>query len=144
MTVGIDCGARKLALVCPERGVFAVLEVKKIDYERFYEAAGAFFGTYQPMLDEEKWFVEAPVVAGARNLQSTIKVAQTVGIVHALAPNVTEVAVSSWKKATVGNGNASKAMVKEWLDKEHPDLALMCRGNQDLYDAACIALHKGG
>ena len=85
-------------------------------------------------------WVEAPVVAGARNLQSTIKVAQVTGLVHALVPNTHQVAVSSWKKSTVGKGNADKQSVREWLAREYPDLYAACT-SQDHVDAACIALH---
>lgn len=141
MTVGVDVGGRKIAIVSHDAGVFASYELKKIDYPRFRKEARAWLEGYVGFLEDPHWVMEAPVVAGVRNLQSTIRVAQTFGLVACVVPGVEEVAVSSWKKATVGNGNASKLQVRQWLDDKHPVAARMCRGNQDLYDAACIALY---
>lgn len=141
MAVGVDVGGRKVAIVSLEQGVFFSYELKKIDYPRFRKEARLLVEQYVKVLGDDVWFMEAPVVAGAKNIQSTIRVAETFGLVACLVPDAREVAVSSWKKATVGNGNASKVQVREWLDGNHPDVARMCRGNQDLYDAACIALY---
>lgn len=144
MSVGIDCGGRKIAVVSASAGFTAVYEVKPIDYVEFYTKAPMWLrgliGVLKE-LGEEDFVVESPIVAGARNLQATIKVAQTVGLVHAVIPNCREVAVSSWKKAVVGRGNVDKAGVRQWLDTHHPELARLCDGNQDLYDAACISLY---
>jgi len=91
-------------------------------------------------------FCEEPVVAGARNLRSTILVAETVGMILALNARVHLVPVSSWKKGTVGKGNATKDEVSEWLRREHPQYAGYCRDtkwreSQDLRDAAAIYLY---
>lgn len=90
-------------------------------------------------------YCEEPVVAGVRNLRSTILIAETVGMILALNAKVRLVPVSSWKKATVGNGHATKADVTEWLAREHPEYASKCRDtqqreSQDLRDAAAIYL----
>lgn len=86
-------------------------------------------------------FCEEPVLAGRRNIRSTILIAETVGMVLSMHAPVYLVPVSSWKKGTVGKGNATKDDVAEWLRKEHPDLSSMCGSDQDLVDAACICLY---
>jgi len=141
VTVGIDCGGQKVAVVDIDNGHFLVYEVLgRQERHTVARRIRAYLESVEHLLDGSIW-VEAPVLAGVRNIQSTIKVAQTTGIVHAVLAQTHEVAVSSWKKRTVGQGNASKPQVRDWLDEHHPDIARMCRGNQDLYDAACIALY---
>lgn len=147
MTIGIDCGGNKVAIFDIDNLATHVLDinVRKMKYERgvILRRIEEYLRRLAPVagFEDRDIYVEAPVLAGARNIQSTIKVAQTTGVVHAVLAKTHEVAVSSWKKATVGNGNASKPQVQAWLDENHPRLASMCRGNQDLYDAACIALY---
>jgi Holliday junction resolvasome RuvABC endonuclease subunit len=89
--------------------------------------------------------VEAPVVAGARNLQSTIKQALVVGAVLAAIQEwgfaTHTVAISSWKKSVVGHGGSTKEAVAAWLREAHPVLGALCGRDQDLIDAACIYLY---
>lgn len=107
--------------------------------------------------DQAKWFldevgpaavfIEEPVVAGARNLRSSLLIAQVCGAVLVAAGMervVRLTPVSSWKKETVGNGNAGKQDVRDWLDAAHPQVAAVCGHDQDLYDATCVALHGQG
>lgn len=91
---------------------------------------------YNPVL-----FCEEPVVAGRRNIRSTILIAETVGLILSLPIPVYIVPVSSWKKETVGNGAASKDAVSQWLMLAHPDYYQLCGGNGDLIDAAAIAVY---
>lgn len=86
-------------------------------------------------------YCEEPVLAGARNIRSTILIAETVGMILALNARVHLVPVSSWKKSTVGKGNATKDEVADWLKKEHPRYASYCREDQDLIDAAAIFIY---
>lgn len=78
-------------------------------------------------------YVEAPVVAGARNIQATIGIAETVGMVLSLGFPATLVAISSWKKKVIGSGAATKEDVERWYKSTGGSL----RG-QDFYDAAAI------
>lgn len=99
------------------------------------------WGYYTPFT----FFVEEPLVAGARNLRTSLLMAQAVG---ALMVGLTttkggcyQVPVSRWKKETVGNGSASKKDVALWLSDTHPEYAAACDGSQDYADACCIALY---
>ena len=91
----------------------------------------------------EALFIEEPVVAGARNLRSSLLIAQVCGAILAGLPIRRSylVPVSSWKKTVVGHGNASKSEVRDHLDAWYPALASYAGDSQDLYDALGIALH---
>lgn len=86
-------------------------------------------------------YCEEPVVAGARNLRSTILIAETAGMILGMRARTVLVPVSSWKKSTVGKGNATKDEVAQWLREEHPGYASHCHGNQDLTDAAALCIY---
>jgi Holliday junction resolvasome RuvABC endonuclease subunit len=49
--------------------------------------------------------------------------------------------VSTWKKQVVGDGHANKDSVRDYIHVTHPAYAPLCGSDQDLYDAACIALY---
>lgn len=89
-------------------------------------------------------FCEEPVVAGARNLRTSLKLAQSVGAIVTGAteqtPKVYLVPVSKWK-TICGSGSAGKPQVTGWLSSTHPAYAALCDGSQDLIDACCIALY---
>ncbi len=90
-------------------------------------------------------FVENPVV-GRGGPHATIVQAQVQGLIMGLsmdsgAQAVYPVNVQTWKKAIVGKGNASKPDVAAWLGAHRPALADMAGDDQDLVDAACIALY---
>lgn len=140
--IGIDLGGRKVSIVDIDAGIFIHYETPRVERTIELKAMGLYLRSLEDdgLLEGTKW-VEAPLLAGARNIQATIAIAQTSGVVHAELSDTHSVAVSSWKQRTVGKGNADKAAVKQWLEDQHPDLSRLCRGNQDLIDAACIALY---
>jgi hypothetical protein len=140
--IGIDLGMRKVDMVDIDLGIFLHYEVPKTERTVELRALAGYLRSLEDdgLLEGTKW-VEAPVVAGARNIQSTIAIAQTSGVVHACLSDTHQVAVASWKKRTVGSGNADKAAVKQWLADTHPDFYRLCRESQDLIDATCIALY---
>lgn len=139
--IGIDCGGRKIALADLSRGIFFEYEAANTvpRGDQLVQIAEAL----QPYRnsDGSPVWVEAPIVAGARNLQSSLKIAQVTGVAHTVMDNSHEVAVASWKKAVVGNGRADKEQVRAWLVENHPDLYRLTRHSQDLIDATCIALY---
>ncbi len=86
-------------------------------------------------------YVEEPVLAGVRNIRTTIIIAETVGMILALHARVHVVPVDTWKKETVGKGGVSKEDVSNWLAKEHTGYAELCSNDQDLTDAAAIFVY---
>jgi Holliday junction resolvasome RuvABC endonuclease subunit len=87
-------------------------------------------------------YVEEPVVAGARNLRTSLQIAQVCGVVLSVL-NGELVPVSSWKKGTVGKGNAKKEDAANWLQEVHPVLHQRTK-RQDHIDATCIRLYGLG
>lgn len=90
-------------------------------------------------------FLEAPVVAGARNIQSTIKQAFINGIVQAVFVKagftVELVPVSTWKLAVCGNGRADKTQVANSIRRQWAITHNAANGDQDLIDAAAVCLY---
>lgn len=109
----------------------AILRFLKVELEHHYD-----------WFKDSPTFVEAPVLAGARNIQSTIKIAGVYGVTLASVGSwtpVIEVPVPTWKKETVGYGNANKEQVCAWLKDTHPEMYVQTMGDQNLVDATCIA-----
>jgi Holliday junction resolvasome RuvABC endonuclease subunit len=69
------------------------------------------------------------------------QLSMTAGAMLSVSSNSYPVAVDDWKKATVGRGGVGKPEVAQWLAAAHPELSARCAGNQNLVDAACIALY---
>jgi Holliday junction resolvasome RuvABC endonuclease subunit len=149
MILGIDPSSRKLAcfVLGPERAWTKNLVVPNKLKDR-PEVLGQLAEQVDELFSEvdfEAVFVEQPLV-GRGGAHATIVQAQVQGLVLARAhraatPGVYTVNVKSWKKQVVGNGNADKAAVAAWLETHQPVLAGLAAGDQDLVDAACIALY---
>jgi len=140
---GLDPASKKIAMFTDNDGLIraAKLSVPRTDRNTELLVLRHFMQQVLEFDRDPRIFCEEPVVAGARNLRSTILVAETVGVVLALDARVYLVPVSSWKKSTIGRGNATKDEVREWLQSSHPQYAQQCGVDQDLTDAAAIYLH---
>lgn len=143
MIWGVDPASKKIAMFTDDEGFVRnhVIEVRKSDRNTELMSLRA---QMEDILLYDRGpiiYCEEPVLAGARNIRSTILVAETVGMILSLNAEVRVVPVSSWKKATVGNGNATKDDVTRWLNREHPEYAGHCRESQDLRDAAAIFIY---
>lgn len=139
--IGIDCGGAKVAIVdLDQKTVIELNAPADADRGNKLYWLREQLETYAEYLSGPVW-VEAPIVAGARNLQSSLKIAQATGVVHSVFPDTYEVAVASWKKTVCGNGNLTKDQVAAWLKENHPDIYRLVHHSQDLIDAACIALY---
>lgn len=154
MYLGIDPGFTKThAVLLDDRFEFVNgwhVKLDKVDPEKRPAAVAAMIADIKldlpiPMTVS----IEAAVVAGARNLQSTIKQAYVIGAIQAEllrgaraeGYDVRLVAVSSWKKAVVGHGSSTKEQVAEFVRLRWPDIGERA---QDYYDAACIAAYPSG
>lgn len=89
-------------------------------------------------------FVEQPVL-GRGGVRSTMVQSFTSGAVqgslHSSGCDVTLANPSTWKKKAVGRGNATKEDISKWLRLRWPSLHAAAGGNQDLMDAAAIAIY---
>jgi Holliday junction resolvasome RuvABC endonuclease subunit len=92
--------------------------------------------------DSNYVFVEEALVG--RGIKTSLQISQTVGAILAESASrgvhSEPVNVSSWKKAVVGSGNASKDTIRLWLNSHHEPYAAACGNDQDQFDAVCIAL----
>lgn len=148
--VGVDPGGRKFdafVVIGTDDGALTLVhsfEAKKSTVgqeldetarhaQEFFDRVASAYGV-TPVI-----FVEAPVVAGARNLQVSLRIAQTTGAIHATTYRSYQVSVGEWKKQVIGKGNAGKPEVKEWMQIQYPNLTQLCT-KQDHFDAAAIAL----
>jgi Holliday junction resolvasome RuvABC endonuclease subunit len=140
---GCDPASKKLALFTDdERGPKASLFiVKKTDRNTELLSMKDWLNELIKHDPDPVIYVEEPVVAGARNLRTTILIAETVGMVLSRHARVHVVPVDSWKKATVGKGGVSKDDVAKWLSEEYPEYAALCGSDQDLTDAAAIFVY---
>ena len=144
--LGIDPSSKTVALawLSDELGLITQKhEVKRTTRWREAQALAGMFTNLSPRYwTAQTIYIEEPVVAGPRNLRSTILIAETVGMLLGVtrSPCVL-VPVTSWKKGTTGHGNSTKDEVADWLKEVHPSYSAQCDGDQDLIDATCIALY---
>lgn len=152
--IGIDPSSRKIAFFCLEDGAMWFTHVVKIPIKvknravlcaQVFTECHTFFSD---LMDKKiPVFIEQPLMG--RSAQATIVQAQSNGVVQAAAvlagmERVYEVNVRSWKREVIGRGNADKAYIRDWLSTHHPALAGHAGDDQDLIDAAAIALHGQG
>lgn len=141
MIYGIDVSMRRVAVACPEWNRAAAFGLPpKVPHTLAMVLISKYVRSMIPA--DAIVYIEAPVVAGARNLQSTIKAAMTCGAVIGRLDHATVhlIAVDTWKKAVCGLGGIDKAAVRDWLYASSPVLAEACNDDQDRIDATCIAL----
>lgn len=143
---GVDLGVRSFyAAVILDSGehlvVSHVIKKPKDRYEELKELSSVF-RQLTTTEEDSRVFVEEPVVAGVRNLRTSLKIAQNAGAVFAGSSNpATFVPVSSWKKEIVGKGNAKKEEIAEFLKANHYEMWANCNNDQNLIDATCVALY---
>ena len=138
--VGVDLGVR-VAHVSTSLACFSFTSKKEWPrYKQLQNIADQFYTRFGS--DDCYLFVEEPVVAGARNLRVSLQMAQLGGAILASVPGEF-VPVSTWKKATVGKGNARKEDVRNWLrdNEKTKDEYEKAKGSQDWIDASCIRLY---
>lgn len=144
MLIGIDLNSRKLAACLWDEKTYYTSEAYRGITDRPAICAMLYEAACELVKPGDRVFIEEPVLAGVRNIQSTIKCAAAYGAVlaalHLSHAVVTPLPVATWKLATIGKGNASKVDVSNWLDAQHPLSYRECGGDQDLVDATCIAL----
>lgn len=137
MIVGVDLGVRSahISMLTYDTSIVARRGQRREEIKEITERLCSLY--------TEEWhaYIEEPVVAGARNLRTSLQIAQIAGVIMARVASFTLVPVSSWKKEIIGRGNAKKEDVAEWLRTKRPDLYERTAGIQDRIDANCIRLY---
>jgi Holliday junction resolvasome RuvABC endonuclease subunit len=150
--LGIDPASTRIAYVALADGGSYLLGFNKKLGKSGGEACAAVWRYVNDAVDTiyNQWpscsisaFIESPVV-GVGGVRSTMVQCFTSGAIQGSLYErgiESQVAnVSSWKKHVVGKGNATKEEVAEYIRRGWPALFREANGNQDIYDAACIAL----
>lgn len=139
---GVDVGMRRLAFVCPETEECHEIRLRPTtSATNRHQLVLADWITETIPPGHTLW-VESAIQGKARNVQTTVKIAMTVGtVLGTYRGEAYEVAISSWKKAVIGHGGADKPAVQEWLEHNRPSLAAACQDSEDLRDAACVGIY---
>ena len=146
--MGIDLSSRKIAIVRLSGDDYEshTVEIEKLPNRP--DELSALQEGVEGLMDRfsSSWvYIEAPVV-GRGGARPTVLQAQVDGIVQSAAVRFGHLGAYSvnnktWKKDVVGNGNAGKDDTKSWLAAYHPVLTDLCGDDQDLVDAAGVALY---
>jgi Holliday junction resolvasome RuvABC endonuclease subunit len=150
---GLDPAGRRVAIVWPEIRTTAVLKlktrraggkpVKATEHwgEDAVEVRDWLRGALAAVPADTLW-IERPILGGSGNPLAAIRIALTAGLAAGVSTARVEfVFPVVWKAAVVGDGHAGKPACGHWLARWHPALAAACGTDEDLVDAACIALY---
>lgn len=155
ITAGVDLGVRKAAVSILCEGEMVTTKAFESDSAnprstQLREVSlwvQALVNLYQP----EAVYVEEPLVG--RSTRVSLQIAQMAGAVlsavdglHTRDGEYTKLYLVSnthWKKALlgIGAGKDIKLKIRKWLDTEFPRYSSKCDGDQDRYDASCIAIY---
>jgi Holliday junction resolvasome RuvABC endonuclease subunit len=148
--VGVDLGIKKVAVSYVENGVLTGTEA----YESHaLERTTQLMDIGDYVYSEVKYyrptyvFIESTIIGN--NRKYSIRLAETMGSVLAHLGllqteedlDVVPVNNKAWKLKTIGNGNATKTAVQDYIDGIRGAYAGLCGGDQDRYDAAAIGLY---
>ena len=155
-TIGIDVSTKSIALASVFRGEWGgeiVHDELWSRHEAFndrlrelagllsrkFEAERAFVRSKKAIPETVVYIEDIPFMQG----QNGIHISQMIGLVKTVLTlqgmSWKLVNISTWKKETVGKGNASKQEVKDWVD--HIWGIVIPLGSQNLYDATAIACY---
>jgi len=147
--VGVDLGIHKIALTYLSLGqqVSEVYESHSKHRDLQLLELGAYVHDFALLHDADMVWIEDVLIGN--NRKYSIGLAQTLGAVLSDLGQVRLhngldtrlVNNKTWKKHLLGNGNASKDDVKNYIREVHSEYAPLCGDDQDLFDATCIALY---
>lgn len=141
---GIDYGTSRIAIAAPSLGEFHEYVLKPGDNLGALDVLAEITWNTVSSIHAEAVAIESPIQGISRNVRVGIQLAMVAGAVAVAArqagADVVFVEPAKWKKAVVGVGNASKADVATFLERDHVGLYSKCE-SQDMVDAICIALY---
>lgn len=147
--VGIDLGVHKIALAVFLENSLAVTHVYEASADLPRDVQLLEMGHYAMSLAHlhsvDSIWVEDVLVGN--NRKYSLALAETkgalLGALSHLRPvtDIRTVNVKEWKREIVGNGNAGKDTVMNYMVATHPAYAAQCDGDQDRIDATCVGLY---
>ena len=151
--LGIDPASTHIAFVCLWGNKFRVTVTKNLGKSGPEACHGVRDLTLKVIGEIKEWvgneaeihaFYELPLMGRGGFTSTSVQCFTSgamQGVLHERECKTYKVNVSSWKKAVVGKGNADKEQVAEFLRLRWNALYESASGNQDVYDASCIALY---
>lgn len=153
--MGVDLGIRKIAYSIWDKGVlvgaYAYETNELVRYDEL-EVASNWLGEAVTYEKPDLVVIEETLVGN--NTKYSIKLAQMMGAVLANLSVVKQYAIADgwdfdiltanvkqWKKDVIGNGNASKELIREHVISWDSAYSVLCGRDQDRFDAACIGYY---
>jgi Holliday junction resolvasome RuvABC endonuclease subunit len=147
--VGIDLGVHKIALYCITVGEMEAWAYEAPHPHRDLQLLelGSMAHDFALLHGADTVWIEDVIIGN--NRKYSIGLAQVLGAVLSdlgqvrlhNGLDIRTVDNKTWKKTLLGNGNASKEQIRDYIHGSHPVYAPLCGDDQDLYDACCIALY---
>lgn len=144
--ISLDLGTRKLAYALWDEdevyrtGIYGVPTTMGRAVQ-LAELAGYVYTLTDDGQHDLVW-VEKPIVGN--NHKYSMDISAVCGAIMSDLAHIAEVEMVDnkiWKKAIVGNGNASKEHVAAWLEATFPRYSALCGADQDQRDAVCVGLY---
>jgi Holliday junction resolvasome RuvABC endonuclease subunit len=146
--LGIDLGIRKIAVAALQDEDLIHAEAFEVGAELPRDlqlrSLGAYAHDAAQLANADSVWIEDVIIGN--NRKYSIRLAQTLGAVMThlssmrlqAGTDIRLVDNKAWKRTVVGNGNADKDTVQNYIRESHSAYAPLCGDDQDLYDAACI------
>ena len=147
---GIDLGIKKIAISIWEDNLLVVTRAYESQVSQRYDQLDDITTWLVHVLRDQEpdhVFIEDTLIGNNKNY--SIRLSQTMGAVLAALSPITKkmpmgvylVNNKTWKKEVVGNGNANKNSVKNYIEQKNSAYAALCGNDQDRFDAACIGYY---
>lgn len=144
--VGFDCSSKAVhAVILDEQGSLVSYtkwaSSKKTADERFYDVIDQLRGAVRANWNDKQFLAAIELAIYIQNFRTSSAIAQMVTgvklVLHdfGLAPIMVD--NRTWKKTVCGNGRVDKSKIKQVAQERWGTLS----GEQDHYDAACIAAY---
>lgn len=156
MIFGMDVGTRRVALACPDDLFTYRLSLEgtraRREYPNEWDAgarlgemlAEAVYARYGLSSADHEFFAERPFPrthGKGANPRTSVGQALSLGAIATHLPGrLSAWEPRVWKKELLGNGNAGKDHIRDWLTTHRPALAAAA-DTQDELDAFCIGTH---
>jgi crossover junction endodeoxyribonuclease RuvC len=145
-TMGIDLGIAKIAWSVWDDDLLVDTGAYKHESGHRSEQLSALchyiYDTAEQVNPDAIWIEDILI---GNNRKYSIKLAQTMGaVLTALTPwcgSLLSVNVSTWKKEVIGNGHAKKEDIQNYIWNRDSAYSVLCDGDQDRFDAACIGYY---
>lgn len=149
--LGVDLGIRKAAVAAFHGESLITAEAfeaeNTLPRDVQLRAVGSFVREFAVLGEVDSVWIEDTIIGN--NRRYSIRLAETKGAVMAALSeerlkngvDVRLVDNKTWKKHVVGNGNADKDTVQNYIRDTRSGYAPLCGDDQDIYDAACIGLY---